>query len=113
MGGKKILIIEDDACVIKTYENILGKDHNLIFVQKNEKVLEKFETEQPEIVVVDFYAQHGNCFEIIKKIRSASRAVKITMTSSYHLARNESKRIGCNNFCEKPLTTKRVMQIAE
>ena len=100
---KKILIIDDDTLVLSTLSDLLEKESfECITASSGNAGFEKFEKENPDIVVLDIVLPDIDGHEICKKIKSLKNIPVIMMTSKIDSVDvNEAKKSGADDFAVK------------
>ncbi|MCD4713638.1 MAG: response regulator transcription factor [Clostridiales bacterium] len=106
MSMEKILIVEDDLQIqtlLKDYINASG--YIAVTASDGEEALMKFETEQPQLALLDIIIPKIDGFELCRKIRNESN-IPIIMLSS---KKEDTDKIlalglGADDYVEKPFS---------
>ena len=100
----KILIIEDDATIVKNLSELLRQEGFAIDSALNCKEAEnKIETKQFDLVLLDVLLPDGNGFSLCKKIKSVTAYPVIFLTASAdEFSVVTGLDIGADDYIEKP-----------
>ncbi len=82
----KILIVDDHPIVRQGYSQLIGNHDELAvcgFAATEADAMQKVESTEPSLVVVDISLQEGHGIELIKRIRSQFPAVRILVISAH------------------------------
>ena len=67
---KKILFIEDEAALQKTFGDILGQEgHKMISAMDGEEGFRLAKSEQPDLILLDLILPKLNGFEVLKRLK--------------------------------------------
>ena len=104
----KILVAEDNATNRKIIEQLLSKaGHQVVLASDGEEALDAYETEEPDLAILDFNMPHRTGVEVIRAIRSmeapGSRMPAIILSASVTPeARERAVAAGADQFVGKP-----------
>jgi DNA-binding response OmpR family regulator len=74
----KILLIEDDALLIRMYKKKLELDgYNVTTANNGEEGLSKFKKEDPDLVLLDVMMPKMNGFEVLENVKADEQLKKI------------------------------------
>ncbi len=83
----KILIIEDDAALVKIYKNKLQREgYNTIISLNGKNGLEMANAEKPDIILLDILLPKLNGREVLKKLKENSQTSSIPVLILSNLA---------------------------
>lgn len=101
----KILIKDEDDSSSKLLESILKDNYDIAFAKDAEEVVEKANTEIPDIILIDLKSNNNDDYEAIGKIRQNNGAIPIIVISNKTLLHEKQKAFeaGCDHFIEKPI----------
>ncbi|RMD96617.1 MAG: response regulator, partial [Deltaproteobacteria bacterium] len=109
MPTKKILIVDDDKNISQILYTALNAKGYLTTVAKNgEEALKQFESEKPNLILLDVLLPKINGWEVCRKIKDTEqgqRTVVIIMTALYRTMKHRADSIhkyGADDFVEKP-----------
>lgn len=109
----KILIVEDDSVSRLYLESILEPHFSRIFfADSGAQALQLFESEFPDIILMDIGLPDINGLDVVRKIRETNTKVKIVAQTAYAMAgdRNNSIAAGCNEYLSKPVKANLLLQ---
>jgi PAS domain S-box-containing protein len=103
----KILIVEDDLNSRFILQKILDKRYKcLFFANTGKQALQLFETETPDIILMDIGLPDINGLDIVKQIRAnGGKKIRIIAQTAYAQVDDKRKAIeaGCDDFISKPI----------
>lgn len=103
---RKILFVDDDENLLKSYQRMLRKANYQIFkVTSGEKAIELIERESVDLIVTDIRMPQMHGVELITRIRSQNNDIPIVVSSAAIGMRedDELKYHGVAAFIEKPV----------
>mgnify|MGYP003113474860 FL=1 len=103
----KLLLAEDEAAlgqIIK--ESLETRDFEVILCDNGNKALEKYQSESPEILVLDVMMPKKDGFTLAKEIRAIDDTIPIIFLTSKSQAADvvEGFSIGGNDYLKKPFS---------
>ncbi|WP_111685211.1 response regulator transcription factor [Winogradskyella tangerina] len=103
----KLLLAEDEAAlgqIIK--ESLETRNFEVILCENGEKALEKYRTDQPEILVLDVMMPKKDGFTLAKEIRAIDDAIPIIFLTAKSQTSDvvEGFSIGGNDYLKKPFS---------
>ncbi len=119
---KKILIVEDDENIRKTFALLLGKKYRVSAEKDPADALQKHASSRFELVIADMKMPHMTGVEFIRKLRQTGyRGDAMLITAHPDLVdTNDLSRLGISHFFVKPLdlnvldvSIERIFQAAE
>jgi DNA-binding response OmpR family regulator len=117
--SKKILVIEDEDNVGKSIKTFLEQyDYRVSCLCDGISGLEPIREENPDLILTDLLLPRLHGFDICRQVKSDSQLRKtpvIVMTAVYKNAihKLEAKRIGVEDFIEKPLNFSELLKKVE
>lgn len=109
---KRILIVEDSFIVSKLLKTVLASRGYEVTVRETKKeTLE--DPNHYDFVILDYKLPDGNGTELVPTIRSRSPGVPIVLLTARgnDLVKEEAKKVGINEFLEKPVDTSTLIAI--
>jgi len=105
MQGKKIVIVDDDEMVRKTFFLLLGKKYRVYPVKDSEEALSRLGRAKVDLVIVDYKLPSTNGMELIKRLRAGGFEGEAMLISAHpDLVRIEDlSRYSISHFFVKPL----------
>lgn len=104
---KKILIIEDDSLIIRLYETRLKLEgFAVISAQDGEEGIKQFDTQQPDLVVLDLMLPKISGLEVLQHIRQQNKSTPILVYTvlSDRKTIDEVRAKGASEYLAKPDT---------
>lgn len=107
----KILIVEDDASIRKTVVSVLSKDgHSLREADSMQSARESFDSEQPEVVIVDVGLPDGSGFALAAQWRAISRVGIVMLTGKGDVDdRVLGLSLGADHYLTKPVDSRELL----
>jgi two-component system response regulator AtoC len=105
MQAKKIVIVDDDETIRKTFALLLGKKYRISSLKDSEEALVKLRHVRPDLVIADFKLPGLNGLELIKRLREAGFEGEAMLISAHpDMVRIEDlSRFAISYFFVKPL----------
>lgn len=70
IGLKKILVVDDNALVLRNIKNMLGGEYEIILANSGEKALSFINTKKPDMVILDYNMPGMNGKQVFESIKS-------------------------------------------
>src|ERR1043165_9103568 len=104
----KVLVIDDDAIILRAIGNILKKDgYEVITAKDGREGISKLDVDEYDAVVTDLMMPHANGLEVVAKLRSIKGKdhIGIIVCSSVGNEEtiSEAYRLGANGYMKKPV----------
>jgi DNA-binding NtrC family response regulator len=105
MADKKIVIVDDDENIRKTFFLLLSKKYRVYPVGDSEEALAKFGKAKVDLVIADYKLPKLNGLELIKRLRGAGFEGEAMLISAYPDLVNigDLDRFSISHFFVKPL----------
>lgn len=116
MSKGKILIVDDDHSIIELLKVALGDAGYSVAVGYNgEQGLKKFQTENPDLLLVDYKMPDMNGIELISKIKQLNPRVQSILMTAFGTEEVaiEAVRQGINDYLKKPFELDELIKIIE
>jgi DNA-binding NtrC family response regulator len=113
MNSKKILILEEDLhlrWILKTF--LENKGFSIIVSDTIEKALEIISRVKISIFITEFWVDHSNTLEIIKKLKETSPQIYVLLNTNQIIDEKEYQQIidaGVDDLFEKPFSFDEMM----
>ena len=112
---KTILIVEDNAALIRLYTKWLQQPGATLFqAESAQEALEKLATIIPDLVVLDINLPDGSALPVIEYLKAQpeyQHTEIVPITGMADLPK-EIKAIGITNFLRKPVSINTLMELA-
>jgi DNA-binding NtrC family response regulator len=105
MTGKKIVIVDDDETIRKTFFLLLSKKYRVYPVKDSEEALARFGHAKVDLVIADYKLPCLNGLELIKRLRASGFEGEAMLISAHpDLVKVEDlNRFSISHFFVKPL----------
>lgn len=111
--GKKIMIVDDAAFMRMMLKNILTKGGYEIVgeAQDGAQAVEKYETVQPDLIIMDITMPNLDGIEALKKIKTIDAGARVIMCSAMGQEAMvvEAIKCGAMDFIVKPFQGDRLL----
>jgi len=105
MSPKKIVVVDDDETIRKTFFLILQKKYLVYLAKDSKEALERFQKAKVDLIIADLKLPHINGLRLISKFREMGYKGEVIMISAYPDLINEKElnRLSIGSFFVKPL----------
>ena len=105
MSDKKIIIVDDDESIRKTFFLILQKDYRVYLAKDSKEALQRFKRAKIDLIIADLKLPYLNGMEMIAKFRELGYRGNVILISAYPDLVNidELSRLSISHFFVKPL----------
>lgn len=80
----KILIVDDDQSILRLYQEELEEEgYRIITAASGAEGLEKFETEQPDLVTLDIHLPDIDGIKLLRQMKEKRPRLPIIMSTAY------------------------------
>lgn len=81
---KKILIVDDEESIQLLYrEEFTDEGYSVISAVNGEEALEKFRSDQPDLVILDIQMPGMNGIEVLRQMKMINAATPVILSSAY------------------------------
>lgn len=82
---KKILLVDDDKSIQFLYQEELQEEgYRVVSALNGEKALELFDSEKPDLVVLDIQMPGMNGIEVLRQMKMLDETIPVVLSSAYH-----------------------------
>jgi Response regulator containing CheY-like receiver domain and AraC-type DNA-binding domain len=108
MLSKKIIIVDDDESIRKTFFLLLTSKYNVYLARDAQEALSRFQKAPVDLIIADFRLPHKNGLQMIQEFRQAGYQGKIILISAFpeRLKSDELQSLGIDRLFVKPLDLK-------
>lgn len=105
MSAKKIIIVDDDESIRKTFFLILSKNYRVYLASDSREALQRFQRAKIDLIIADLKLPYLNGVEMIAKFRESGYRGNVILISAYPDLVNidELSRLSVSHFFVKPL----------
>jgi len=108
MLGKRIVVIDDDESIRKTFFLILNNKYRVYLAKDSQEALGRFRKAKVDLLIVDFRLPHDDGLETIAKFRKHGYRGEVILISGYpdQIELDRLKHLAISHFFVKPLDLK-------
>jgi CheY-like chemotaxis protein len=113
---KKILVVDDDPVVGKSFERVLGgKGYAVITAANGEEALKKLSTEEYDLLYTDIKMPGMSGIEVAERVKANQPWLPVVIITGYGTQENEARAeaAGVSAFLSKPLSPEMIMGTTE
>jgi len=105
MATKKIVIIDDDENIRKTFSLLLGKKYKVTSLKDSREALCKLKDSHTDLVIADYKLPYLNGMELIKKLREQGFEGEAMLITAHpdDVKIEDMSRLAISHFFVKPL----------
>ena len=105
MSLKKIVVVDDDETIRKTFFLILQKKYLVYLAKDSREALERFKNTDIDLIIADLKLPYLNGLNLISKFREAGYKGEVIMISAYPdlIKKKDLKHLSISHFFVKPL----------
>lgn len=105
MTEKKIVIVDDDDCIRKTFFMILHENYRVFLAKDPKEALSRFKKADIDLIIADLKLPYINGLEMIAQFRESGYKGKAILISAYPdlITTDELNRLSIGHFFVKPL----------
>jgi two-component system response regulator VicR len=104
----KVLVVDDDAELLDTVTYVLRRDgYNVLTALDGQQGLDRWENDEPDIVLLDGMLPKLDGFEVCRRIREESRTPVIMLSArDREMDKVRGLRTGADDYMTKPFSSK-------
>ena len=105
MPGKKIVVVDDDESIRKTFFLILNKTYRVYLAQSGQEVLDRFKKTDVDLIIADYRLPAMNGVELVAALRKEGYRGDVIMISAHAdmIEPDVLSRLAISHFFAKPL----------
>ncbi len=105
MFKKKIIIVDDDESIRKTFFLILNKNYRVYLAKDSGEALQRFKRAEIDLIIADLKLPYLDGVEMIAKFRELGYRGNVILISAYPdlVKVDELSRLSISHFFVKPL----------
>ena len=82
---KKILLVDDEESILLLYnEEFVDEGYTVVSAMNGEEALEKFQSDKPDIVILDIQMPGMNGIEVLRQMKMMDATIPVILSSAYH-----------------------------
>jgi DNA-binding response OmpR family regulator len=98
----KILVVDDEAHIRMLYTEELTEDgYEVITAENGQGLIERIETENPAVVVLDIKMVDYNGLDLLQDIRNKFYDLPVILCSAYDTFKDDMKSIAADHYVVK------------
>ncbi|HDT13390.1 MAG TPA: response regulator [Candidatus Aminicenantes bacterium] len=108
MTAKKIVLVDDDDTIRKTFALLLGKKYRVLSLKDPRQALDRVRQSRADLVIADFRLPHINGMELIKRLREDGFEGEAMLITAHpdEVRIEDMGRFAISHFFVKPLDLK-------
>lgn len=105
MDTKKIILVDDDETVRKTFTLLLGKKYRIESLKDPRQAVSKLKTSTADLIIADFRLPYFNGMELIKRLRENGFEGEAMLITAHpdDVRLEDMGRFAISHFFVKPL----------
>jgi DNA-binding NtrC family response regulator len=105
MLGKKIVVVDDDESIRKTFFLILNKKYRVYLAKDAQEALDRFKNAKIDLVIADLKLPYMSGIELIAQLRKFGYRGEAILISAHpdQINPDELSRLSISHFFVKPL----------
>jgi two-component system OmpR family response regulator len=105
MNTKKIVLVDDDETVRKTFTLLLGKKYRVVSLKDPRQALGQIKDGKADLVIADYKLPHFTGMELIKRLRENGYAGEAMLITAHpdEVRIQDMGRFAISHFFVKPL----------
>jgi DNA-binding response OmpR family regulator len=105
MPGKKIVVVDDDETIRKTFFLILNQAYRVYLAKDGQEVLERFKKSDIDLIIADYRLPSMNGIELVTALRKAGYRGDVILISAHAdmIEPDVLSRLAISHFFAKPL----------
>lgn len=102
---KKVVIVDDDESIRKTFFLILNSDYRVYIAKNAEEALQRFRGANIDLIIADLKLPHLNGLDMIAKFRESGYKGEVILISAFPdlVDPKDMDRLSIGHFFVKPL----------
>jgi DNA-binding NtrC family response regulator len=105
MPGKKIVVVDDDETIRKTFFLILNQHYRVYLAKDGQEVLNRFKKSDVDLIIADYRLPTMDGVELVAALRKAGYRGEVILISAHAdmIEPNVLSRLSISHFFAKPL----------
>ncbi|MEI6505859.1 MAG: response regulator [Planctomycetota bacterium] len=113
-GGKRILLVDDDAEIVESMRTVLeSRGYQILVARDGNQGLVLAEGEAPDLVVLDMMMPKRSGFLVLEKLRrSRPNPIRVIMITANEGSRHKAyaEMLGVDDYIRKPFAMDRLLE---
>ncbi len=105
MPGKKIVVVDDDETIRKTFFLILNQNYRVYLAKDGQEVLDRIKKSDVDLIIADYRLPSMNGLELVSALRKEGYRGEVIMISAHAdmIEPDVLSRLAISHFFAKPL----------
>lgn len=105
MREKRIVVVDDDESIRKTFFLILHEDYKVYLAKDSREALQRFKDAEVDLIIADLKLPHLNGVEMVSEFRASGFKGDVILISAFPdlVDIDELSRLSISHFFVKPL----------
>lgn len=105
MSSKKIVVVDDDESIRKTFFLILNKNYHVYLARDSHEALQRFKKAKIDLIIADLKLPDLSGLEMVSKFRESGYRGEVILISAFPdlVEIDELNRLDISHFFVKPL----------
>ena len=105
MTAKKLVVVDDDENIRKTFSLLLGKKYRVSSFKDSREALSKLKNSRADLIIADYKLPYMNGMELIKKLREQGFEGEAMLITAHpdDVKIEDMSRFAISHFFVKPL----------
>ena len=105
MPGKKIVVVDDDETIRKTFFLILNQNYRVYLAKDGQEVLDRFKKSDVDLIIADYRLPTMNGLELVAALRKEGYRGEVILISAHAdmIEPDVLSRLAISHFFAKPL----------
>ena len=105
MAAKKIVIVDDDENIRKTFSLLLGEKYRVSSLKDSREALSKLKNTRADLIIADYKLPYLNGMDLIEKLREQGFKGDAILSTSHpdDVKIEDMSRLAISHFFVKPL----------
>ena len=105
MAAKKLVVVDDDQNIRKTFSLLLGKKYRVSSFKDSREALSRLKNSRVDLVIADYKLPYMNGMELIKKLREQGFEGEAMLITAHpdDVKIEDMSRLAISHFFVKPL----------
>jgi DNA-binding response OmpR family regulator len=112
MGPKKIIIVDDDADIVRIVSTMLaGQGWQVLTALGGEEALSAIRRERPDLMLLDIMMPHMTGIEVLREARRIAPQMRVVMITAFGDVGSylEAMDLGACEYINKPFETEELL----
>ena len=111
MARARILIADDEEGIRESLNLILGDEYELTFANDGEETLNKLDSEEFDLTLLDIKMPKVDGLEVLKRLQASGGSVPVLVLTAYQSVElaKEAVKLGALDYLPKPFEREQIL----